>query len=99
SKRMLIGNYDTFQGRQMKIERRNDEQSLFLYDEERQNKYPVYEDYNCTHIISPNDICLMEEIAPFFGAGIDVYKIDSILQTEEEINVLTEQYRQAIDLY
>ncbi len=36
SKRMLLGNYYTFQDRQMKIERRNDEQSLLLYDEERQ---------------------------------------------------------------
>ena len=34
SKRMLLGNYYTFQDRQMKIERRNDEQSLLLYDEE-----------------------------------------------------------------
>ncbi len=41
SKRMLLGNYYTFQDRQMKIERRNDEQSLLLYDEERQNNYPV----------------------------------------------------------
>ncbi|HFF0737077.1 TPA: peptidase U32 family protein [Staphylococcus aureus] len=99
SKRMLLGNYYTFQDRQMKIERRNDEQSLLLYDEERQNNYPVYEDYNGTHIMSPNDICLIEELAPFFEAGIDSFKIDSILQTEEYINVVTEQYRQAIDLY
>ncbi len=82
SKRMLLGNYYTFQDRQMKIERRNDEQSLLLYDEERQNNYPVYEDYNGTHIMSPNDICLIEELAPFFEAGIDSFKIDGILQTE-----------------
>ena len=30
--------------------------------------------------------------------GIDSFKIDGILQTEEYINVVTEQYRQAIDL-
>ncbi len=35
SKRMLLGNYYTFQDRQMKFERRNDGTSL-LYDEERQ---------------------------------------------------------------
>ena len=66
SKRMLLGNYYTFQDRQMKIERNNAQQDLLLYDEERDNKYPVFEDYNGTHIMSPNDICLIEELEPFF---------------------------------
>lgn len=35
SKRMLLGNYYTFQDRQMKIERNNAQQDLLLYDEER----------------------------------------------------------------
>ena len=50
----------------------------YFGDEERQNNYPVYEDYNGTHIMSPNDICLIEELAPFFEAGIDSFKIDGI---------------------
>ncbi|EPC7216502.1 peptidase U32 family protein [Staphylococcus pseudintermedius] len=101
SKRMLLGNYYTFQDRQMKIqlnEAATDSQ-LLLYDEERDNKYPVFEDYNGTHIMSPNDICLIEELEPLFEAGIDSLKIDGVLQTEEYINVATEQYREAIDLY
>ena len=44
----------------MKIERQHDHGDLLLYDEERDNKYPVFEDYNGTHIMSPNDICLIE---------------------------------------
>ena len=99
SKRMLLGNYYTFQDRQMKIERNNAQQDLLLYDEERDNKYPVFEDYNGTHIMSPNDICLIEELEPFFEAGIDAFKIDGVLQSEDYINVVTEQYREAIDLY
>lgn len=100
SKRMLLGNYYTFQDRQMKIKREAyADGQLFLYDEERQNTYPVFEDYNGTHIMSPNDICLIEELEPFFEAGIDAFKIDGILHSEDYINVLTEQYRQAIDLY
>lgn len=74
SKRMLLGNYYTFQERQMKIKRNIDERSLLLYDEERDNKYPVYEDYNGTHIMSPNDICLIEELEPLLDAGIDSLK-------------------------
>lgn len=101
SKRMLLGNYYTFQDRQMKIQRNEaaTDSQLLLYDEERDNKYPVFEDYNGTHIMSPNDICLIEELEPLFEAGIDSFKIDGVLQTEEYINVATEQYREAIDLY
>lgn len=99
SKRMLLGNYYTFQQRQMKIQRNDTENQLLLYDEERDNKYPVYEDYNGTHIMSPNDICLIEELDALLEAGIDSFKIDGVLQSEEYINVCTEQYREAIDLF
>ena len=99
SKRMLLGNYYTFQDRQMKIQRSENDQDLLLYDEERENKYPVSEDYNGTHIMSPNDICLIEELEPFFEANIDSFKIDGILQSEAYINTVTAQYREAIDLY
>ncbi|EHT3653331.1 U32 family peptidase [Staphylococcus pseudintermedius] len=101
SKRMLLGNYYTFQDRQMKIQRNEaaTDSQLLLYDEERDNKYPVFEDYNGTHIMSPNDICLIEELEPLFEVGIDSLKIDGVLQTEEYINIATEQYREAIDLY
>lgn len=99
SKRMLLGNYYTFQDRQMKIQRSENDQDLLLYDEERENRYPVFEDYNGTHIMSPNDICLIEELEPFFEANIDSFKIDGILHSEAYINTVTAQYREAIDLY
>ena len=35
SKRMLLGNYYTFQDRQMKIQRSENDQDLLLYDEEK----------------------------------------------------------------
>lgn len=99
SKRMLLGNYFTFQERQMKIQRNKVANELLLYDEERDNKYPVFEDYNGTHIMSPNDICLIEELDQLLAANIDAFKIDGVLQTEAYINVCTEQYREAIDLF
>lgn len=101
SKRMLLGNYYMFQERQMKIERQPhaDDTQLLLYDEERDNKYPVFEDYNGTHIMSPNDICLIEELEPLFEAGIDSFKIDGLLHDESYISLVTEQYRKAIDFY
>ena len=49
--------------------------------------------------MSPNDICLIEDLEDLLEAQIDAFKIDGVLQTEEYINIATEQYRQAIDLY
>ena len=99
SKRKLLGNYFMYQDKVMKIENREENKDMLLYDEERSNKYPIYEDSNGTHIMSPNEICLIEDLEELLEANIDSLKIDGVLQTEEYINVATEQYRQAIDLY
>ncbi|MDT3994554.1 peptidase U32 family protein [Mammaliicoccus fleurettii] len=99
SKRKLLGNYFMYQDQVMKIENRNENKDMLLYDEERSNKYPIYEDGNGTHIMSPNDICLIEDLEDLLNAQIDSFKIDGVLQSEEYINVVTEQYRQAIDLF
>lgn len=99
SKRKLLGNYFMYQDKVMKIENRKENKDMLLYDEERSNKYPIYEDFNGTHIMSPNDICLIEDLEDLLEAQIDAFKIDGVLQTEEYINIATEQYRQAIDLY
>lgn len=99
SKRKLLGNYFMYQDKVMKIENRNENKDMLLYDEERSNKYPIYEDGNGTHIMSPNDICLIEDLEDLLNAQIDSFKIDGVLQSEEYINIVTEQYRQAIDLF
>lgn len=99
SKRKLLGNYFMYQDQVMKIENRNENKDMLLYDEERSNKYPIYEDGNGTHIMSPNDICLIEDLEDLLTAQIDSFKIDGVLQSEEYINIVTEQYRQAIDLF
>ncbi|WP_414055079.1 peptidase U32 family protein [Macrococcus equi] len=99
SKRKLLGNYFLFQEKAMKIENREIKDEMLLYDEERNNKYPIFEDYNGTHIMSPNDICVIEELEELIEAGIDSFKIDGVLHTEEYITTVTKAYRQAIDLY
>ncbi len=99
SKRMLIGNYYRYQEKNMKIERQGMDESLYLYDEERDNRYPIFEDENGTHIMSPNDICMIDELEEFFEAGINSLKIDGILKSSEYILEVTSLYRKAIDLY
>ncbi|PLS15596.1 collagenase-like protease [Bacillus sp. M6-12] len=98
SKRPLLGHYFEYQGKAMEIENRKQQTSMFLHDKERSNKYPIFEDENGTHIMSPNDICIIDELQEMIEAGIDSFKIDGVLKTPEYINDVTKLYRKAIDL-
>ncbi|HWL23027.1 MAG TPA: peptidase U32 family protein [Ureibacillus sp.] len=99
SKRKLLGNYFLYRGEAMEIENRKENKNMFLHDKERKNKYPIYEDLNGTHIFSPNDMCLIDELTELFEAGIDSLKFDGVLHSEEYITTVTNLYRQAIDAY
>jgi U32 family peptidase len=98
SKRSLLGNYFLYQGKVMEVENRRLEKDMFLHDKERGNKYPIFEDENGTHIMSPNDICIIDELADMIDAGVDSFKIDGILKTPDYIIEVTKKYRKAIDL-
>ncbi|CAH0346570.1 peptidase U32 family protein [Bacillus sp. CECT 9360] len=94
SKRSLLGNYFEYQGKALEI----DNKHMLLHDNERNNKYPIFEDENGTHIMSPNDMCIIDELQEMVEAGIDSFKIDGILKTAEYIVAVTKLYRKAIDL-
>ncbi len=99
SKRSLLGNYFLYRDQAMEIENRKEDRNMFLHDKERKNKYPIYEDANGTHIFSPNDMCVIDELGELFEANIDSFKIDGVLQTADYVNTVTSLYRQAIDAY
>lgn len=99
SKRSLLGNYFLYRDEAMEIENRKDNKNMFLHDNERKNKYPIFEDLNGTHIFSPNDMCIIEELNELFEAGIDSMKIDGVLQSFDYVVKVTKLYRQAIDAY
>ncbi|MFZ3588262.1 peptidase U32 family protein [Bacillus sp. DJP31] len=98
SKRSLVGNYLEYQGKTLEIEERKLDKSLFIHDKERENKYPIFEDENGTHIMSPNDICIIDELEEMIDAGIESLKIDGILKSSEYLIEVTRMYRLAIDL-
>lgn len=98
SKRSLLGNYFEYQGKALEIENRKQNKNMFLHDKERENKYPIFEDSNGTHILSPKDVCMIDELLDFIEAEIDTLKIDGILKSPEYIEAVTKLYRQAIDL-
>lgn len=99
SKRSLLGNYFLFQEKAMEVENRSINSHMFLHDKERSNKYPIYEDSNGTHIFSPNDMCMIDELDELLDAEIDSLKIDGILQDPFYVTAVTGYYRQAIDAY
>jgi U32 family peptidase len=97
SKRLLVGNYYKYREQNMEVSAGLDG-NLFLYDPERDAKYPIYEDENGTHIMSPNDICIIDDLQEMIEAGVDSFKIDGVLKTTEYIVEVTKKYRKAIDL-
>ncbi|WP_064092746.1 peptidase U32 family protein [Rossellomorea aquimaris] len=99
SKRSLLGNYFEYQGKALEIENRKEQKNMFLHDKERHNKYPIYEDENGTHIMSPNDMCIVDELEEMIEAGVDSFKIEGVLKDSEYLLNVTKLYRKAIDLY
>lgn len=97
SKRSLLGNYFEYQGNENELDKQH--KNMILHDKERANKYPIFEDENGTHIMSPNDICIIDELQELLEAGIDSFKIDGILHTSEYIIEVTKLYREAIELF
>ncbi|KKB43558.1 peptidase U32 family protein [Bacillus thermotolerans] len=98
SKRPLLGHYFEYQGKVMEIENRKEAKNMLLHDPERNNKYPIFEDENGTHIMSPNDICIIDELGELVEAGVDSFKVDGILHSPEYLVEVTRLYRQAINL-
>ncbi|MGP7816891.1 peptidase U32 family protein [Niallia sp. 01092] len=99
SKRSLLGHYFQYQGKEKEMEEQRLDKDLFLHDKERDNKYPIFEDENGTHIMSPNDICIVDELQDLIDAGIDSFKIDGLLKDSAYIQAVTSIYRKAIDMF
>lgn len=99
SKRPLLGNYFLYQDKAMEIENRKDARNMYLHDKERNSKYPIYEDLNGTHIYSPADMCIVDELEELFEANVDVFRIEGVLQEEAYVVTVVEQYRKAIDAF
>ncbi|WP_175990936.1 peptidase U32 family protein [Bacillus sp. Marseille-Q1617] len=99
SKRSLLGNYFEYQGKVMEVENRKEQKNMYLHDKERHNHYPIFEDENGTHIMSPNDMCIIDELGEMIEAGIDSFKIDGVLKPSEYVVEVTKLYRKAIDLF
>ncbi len=102
SKRSLLTNYKEHQGRPQELEKLelDKEEGLFLIEQERPNeRYPIYEDANGTHIMSSDDICMLDSLHELMEGGIDSFKLEALLKSPEYNEAVVRGYRQAIDAY
>ncbi|MNO32866.1 putative protease YhbU precursor [compost metagenome] len=100
SKRKLVESYMSHQGRPSEGGSLGKERGLFLIEEERDDqKFPIYEDENGTHIMSPDDICILEDLHILMAAGVQSFKIEGLLKSTAYNVAVVKTYRKAIDLY
>ncbi|MEC0091686.1 peptidase U32 family protein [Paenibacillus macquariensis] len=100
SKRSLVGSYMLHQGRPLDGGSLGKERGLFLLEGERPGeKYPIYEDINGTHIMSSDDICILEDLHFLLEAGVNSLKVEGLLKPLSYNETVVRTYRQVIDTY
>lgn len=101
SKRRLVHSYMVSQGRPVDPDSNlGMSRGLFLIEAERPDeKFPIFEDVNGTHIMSSDDICILEDLHLLMAAGIDSFKIETLLKPVSYNEVIIASYRNAIEAY
>lgn len=100
SKRNLVHNYRQHQGKGTEEPVYDKDRGLFLVEEERPDEtYPIYEDGNGTHIMSADDICMIENLPELLEGGINSLKIEGLMKSMEYNETVVRVYRQAVDAY
>ncbi|MDL4839699.1 peptidase U32 family protein [Aquibacillus rhizosphaerae] len=66
---------------------------------EAESNYPVFEDCNGTHIMSNEDLCMIENLQPILDAGIDSIRINGMFKSRSYNQAIVTLYREAIDLF
>src|SRR5690606_39044979 len=73
---------------------------LCAVEPERPDLYhPVFEDEDGTHIMSADDICLLDLVPDLVGAGVDALRIEGLLKAPEYNETAVRAYRAAVDRY
>ncbi|MEK4044222.1 peptidase U32 family protein [Paenibacillus sp. FSL H8-0048] len=100
SKRKLVASYMSHQGRPSDSGSLGKERGLFLIEAERPNeKFPIYEDENGTHIMSSDDICILEDLHFLLKAGVHSLKVEGLLKPVAYNVAVVKAYRHAMDVY
>lgn len=100
SHRNLVQSYMEHLGKAASLVRGGPDSRQFLVESERPNqKFPVYEDPNGTHVLSPDDICLLEALPELLVAGVDSFYAESLLKSEAYNETVVRVYRRAMEAW
>ncbi|WP_040950026.1 peptidase U32 family protein [Gorillibacterium massiliense] len=100
SKRNLLQHYGNHLGAGAQVTDLSQERGLFLIEAERQDeRFPVFEDRSGMHIMSSEDICMLENLNELIEAGIDSLWIEGLLKSPLYNETVVSLYRKAIDAY
>jgi len=70
----------------------------YLMEEERANLFfPVEQDSRGTYIYNSRDLCLLGKLKLLSDIGVDAFKIEGRMKTENYVSVTTWVYRKALD--
>ena len=74
--------------------------SYNLVEEKRPGQYfPIVEDKNGTYILNAKDLCMINYIDKLAEAGVSSLKIEGRAKSFYYVAIITNAYRQAIDIY
>lgn len=100
SKRSLVDSYMEHQAEADRLPQKDKDRGLYVMEAERQDeRYPIYEDANGTHIMSSDDICMVENLHELLDAKVNSLKIEGIMKSIAYNEIVVRAYRQAIDAY
>jgi len=100
SRRNLLQSYMEHIGREARIVDLGADRGRFLTEAERPGeRLPIYEDANGTHVMSADDICLLEALPELLAAGADSLYVEPLLKPEEYNIAVLRGYRSALDAW
>lgn len=100
SKRRLVDSYLEHRGVPFTEGDAAASRELYLIEQERQDeRYPIYQDSRGTHIMSSDDMCMLEHLNELIDGGLDCFKIEGMMKTLEYNETVVRNYRAAIDAY
>lgn len=100
SKRSLVGSYLEHQGDADQRGEADRERGLYIMEADRPDeRYPIFEDANGTHVMSSGDLCMLENLHELLVISVDSLKIEGIMKSLEYNERVIRAYRKAIDAY
>ncbi|GMK38319.1 putative protease YrrN [Paenibacillus sp. CCS19] len=100
SKRSLVQSYKDFKQLAEGDSASGNQADMFLMEADRPDeRYPIFEDSNGTHIMSADDLCMIENLQELMEADIDSFKIEGLMKSVDYNETVVRCYRAAIDAY